>query len=94
MKAEKYYRRRIVELAKTDTIKKINKVVNIDNEVRIMKEYTRKRLLNALYLVLAAVLFWAVIASIIQRFKCPKKTETELLIALPRNVIGSWDNCR
>jgi len=93
MKAERYYRKRIVELAKTDTIKKINKVVNIDNEVMIMKEYARKRVLNALYLMSAAVLFWVVTSSFIQMFKCPKMTETELLIALPKNIIGNWVNC-
>ena len=33
------------------------------------------------------------ITSIIQRLKCPKKTETELLFLLPSNFIYNFNRC-
>ena len=38
-----------------------------------------------------AALLWLSISTAILRFTCPKMTETELLLNVPRAFIGDWD---
>ena len=54
-----------------------------------IKEYAS----NALYTVLVAVLLWVAVSNIIQAFKCPKMTNTELFLHIPKSVVCDWQHC-
>ncbi len=47
-----------------------------------------------LYYILIIVTTWVSITNIIQAFKCPKMTQTELLIHIPKTVVCNWSNCK
>lgn len=44
MEAEEFYRKRLIELSSSDTMKKINKVVDIKVEAQICQEYHEHKL--------------------------------------------------
>ncbi len=48
---------------------------------------------NLLYTMLVAVLLWVAISSSIQRFKCPKMTEIELFMNIPKYFTCDWVYC-
>ena len=48
---------------------------------------------NTLYTVLVAVLLWVAVSSMIQAFKCPLMTETELFLHIPKSVMCDWKHC-
>jgi hypothetical protein len=58
------------------------------NKLKI-KEYSS----NALYTVLVAVFLWVAISSTIQRFKCTKMSETELLLHIHKSFVCDWKHC-
>ncbi len=58
-----------------------------------MIKYIKDNISNALYFVLVAVFLWVSISNIIQSFKCPKMTQTELLLHIPKSFVFDWQNC-
>lgn len=46
-----------------------------------------------LYAIIISVVFWIPVSTMIQRFLCPKMTETELFIHIPKSIIGDWEYC-
>jgi len=58
-----------------------------------MIKYIKENIGNALYFVLVAVFLWVSITNIIQSFKCPKMTQTELLIHIPKSFVCDWQHC-
>jgi hypothetical protein len=48
---------------------------------------------NVLYALLLLAILWVVLSTTIQRFKCPKMTETELFLRIPKSIIGNWESC-
>ena len=56
-------------------------------------KYIKDNINNALYFVLAAVLLWVSISSIIQAFKCPEMSQTELFIHIPNSFVCDWQHC-
>jgi len=55
-----------------------------------IKEYVGK----AIYPILAALFLWVAISGIIQRFKCPSLSETEIFLHIPKSFICDWHNCK
>lgn len=45
------------------------------------------------YLILILCFVWVSISSIILRFKCPKLTETEILISIPKSFVCDFKIC-
>jgi hypothetical protein len=45
------------------------------------------------YTMLAAGLLWIFTTTTIQRFKCPKMSETELLLSIPKNILLTFQIC-
>lgn len=43
--------------------------------------------------LLVSIFLWLSISSIIQAFKCPKLTQSELLLRVPNSFIGDWYEC-
>jgi len=58
-----------------------------------MIKYIKDNISNALYFVLVAVFLWVSISNIIQSFKCPKMTQTELLLHIPKSFVCDWKHC-
>ncbi len=48
---------------------------------------------NALYFVLVAVFLWVSISNTIQAFKCPKMSQTELFLNIPKSFVCDWQHC-
>ena len=48
---------------------------------------------NALYTVLVVVFLWVAVSNIIQAFKCPEMTQTELFIHIPKSFVCDWQHC-
>lgn len=45
------------------------------------------------YTILVTILLWIAISSIIQAFKCPSMTQTQLFMHIPKSVICDWQDC-
>lgn len=45
------------------------------------------------YVLLVAVLLWVSISCVIQRFKCPQMTETQLFLYIPHSFVCDWKHC-
>lgn len=58
-----------------------------------MNKYIKENIVNTLYFVLISVFLWVGISSIIQSFKCPKMTQTELFIHIPKSFVCDWQYC-
>ena len=58
------------------------------NKVKI-KSYVS----NALHTIIAVMLLWIAVSGIIQRFKCPSMTETELFLNIPKYAVFNWKHC-
>lgn len=58
-----------------------------------MIKYIKENIRNALYFLLFAVFLWVGISNVIQAFKCPKMTQTELFLRIPKSFVCDWDNC-
>ena len=58
-----------------------------------MKKQIKKSIGDTLYAMLIFAIVWVAISVIIQRFKCPKMTETELFINIPNSVVCNWQDC-
>ena len=43
--------------------------------------------------IIIASIFWASLSTLIQAFKCPDLTGTELLIRMPRSFVCNWIDC-
>jgi len=48
---------------------------------------------KVLYYLLIIFMLWIVFSSMIQRFKCPKMTETEIFLHIPKSVTCDWEKC-
>ena len=46
------------------------------------------------YYIVISSFAWVSISCVIQRLKCPKMTETEILMNLPNSFIGDWKGCK
>lgn len=55
-----------------------------------MIKYIKDNISNALYFVLVAVFLWVVISNIIQAFKCPEMSQTELFIHIPKSFVCDY----
>jgi acyl-ACP thioesterase len=55
--------------------------------------YIKRTAEHLLYILLVAVLLWAVISTMIQAFKCPELSQTELLLHIPKSFICAWEHC-
>ena len=58
-----------------------------------MIRYIKDNISNALYFLLVAVFLWVSISNIIQFFKCPKMTQTELFLHIPNSFVCDWQHC-
>lgn len=47
-----------------------------------------------LYFALIALFCWMSITNIIQAFKCPKMTQTELLLHINKSFVCDWNKCK
>jgi len=51
-----------------------------------------KRIVGTLlYTLLIITLLWIVTSTMIQAFKCPKMSQTELLLHIPKSFVCAWD---
>ncbi len=48
---------------------------------------------TALMIVFVVALLWVAVSGFIQRFKCPKMTETELFLHIPKSFVCRWHHC-
>jgi len=44
-------------------------------------------------MVIMAIILWIPICTVIQRFKCPAMTETQLFLHIPSSFMCNWKNC-
>ncbi|MEY3501220.1 MAG: hypothetical protein RL308_2893 [Bacteroidota bacterium] len=44
--------------------------------------------------IVIAINLWIACSGIIQAFKCPKMTQTELFLNIPNSFICNWKNCK
>lgn len=58
-----------------------------------MKKCIKENTINALYFVLSTVFLWISVSSTIQAFKCPKMSQTELLLHTPKSFVCDWQYC-
>jgi uncharacterized membrane-anchored protein len=47
---------------------------------------------TALYALLTAMLLWVAVSTMIQAFKCPEMTQTELFRHIPKSFICAWEH--
>lgn len=59
----------------------------------IIKFLIKKRIINLLYIILVVLCLWTAITNIIQAFKCPRMTQTELFLHIPKSFICDWEIC-
>jgi len=45
------------------------------------------------YILLIVVFLWISVCNMVQAFKCPKMTYTELFLHLPKSVVLDWNSC-
>lgn len=65
------------------------------NEKRIMKDKSlMHNLIIVFYLIMLGSVLWVGISSVIQRFKCPAMTETQLFLHIPKSFICEWEYCK
>ena len=50
----------------------------------------KKEISNAVYLVLFAIFLWGAVSNIIQAFKCPEMSQTELFLHIPKSFVCDW----
>lgn len=53
----------------------------------------KEKLINIGKGILYFIIFWVALTTIIQRFKCPELSETELFIRIPNSYIWDWYDC-
>jgi hypothetical protein len=58
------------------------------------KEFDIGVLMQCLKYLLLIGLVWILISTSIQRWTCPKMTETELFFNIPNAFICNWKNCK
>ena len=58
-----------------------------------MKKINKNNTFPWWYFILAAVFLWCAVTSTIQRFKCVKMSETELLLAIPTSFVLDFKKC-
>ena len=58
-----------------------------------MIKYIKDNISNALYFLLVAVFLWMTISNITQAFKCPKMSQTELFLHIPKSFVCDWKHC-
>lgn len=57
-----------------------------------MKKYILKIRL-AINIILISALVWISISTMVQAFLCPKMSQTELFLRIPKSFVCNWDNC-
>lgn len=53
----------------------------------------KRTAVNLLYTLLTTVLLWVAISAMIQAFKCPAMSQTELFLHIPKSFICVWEHC-
>ena len=56
-------------------------------------KYLKNNIRNWIYFVLVAMFLWVSISNVIQAIKCPKMSQTELFIHMPKSFVLDWKNC-
>jgi len=56
---------------------------------RIMSKYIN----NTIYIAIVTAVLWLAISNAIQAFKCPRMSQTELLIHIPKSFVCDWNQC-
>jgi hypothetical protein len=52
------------------------------------------KVLIEIYIILfLMIILWTSVTCIIQRFKCPQMTETQLFINIPNSFMTNWKYC-
>lgn len=51
-------------------------------------------LTETLHFILAILALWIMFTTTIQAFKCPKMTQTELFLHIPKSCIWNWQQCK
>lgn len=67
-----------------------NRFLIMDNLSRTKIQRTAGHLL---YTLLTAVLLWVAVSTMIQAFKCPEMSQTELFLHIPKSFICAWVHC-
>ena len=52
-----------------------------------------RKKLQILYVIFIFAGLWANISTLIQAFKCPKMTQTELFNRIPKSFVGNFKTC-
>jgi hypothetical protein len=58
-----------------------------------MRKLKKVFLAYILIYTVAGLCIWISISSTIQRFKCPKMTETEIFLNIPNSIVCDWKSC-
>ncbi len=53
----------------------------------------KTQLIACAYVLLVAVFLWVSVSNIIQAFKCPKMTQTELFLHIHKSFVCDWQHC-
>lgn len=53
----------------------------------------KKYISDALHLAALVLLLWVVISNITQAIKCPKMSQTELLMHIPKSFVRDYQHC-
>lgn len=56
--------------------------------------FVMKKIKQILIYLMISFFVWMGISNVIQAIKCPKMTQTQLLINIPNSFIGNWKDCR
>lgn len=59
-----------------------------------MKEKVNKLVRDGLYYFVVCSLVWVSFSSMIQSFKCPKMTRTEVFLHIPKSFGCDWKECK
>lgn len=53
----------------------------------------KNKTIHTLYIFFAAVFLWVAVSNMIQAFKCPKMSQTELFLHIPKSFLCDWECC-
>jgi len=68
--------------------------VLVNNKIIKMNKHKIKNyIVNIVQIVIVAVLLWVTISTMIQGFKCPQITGTQLFLHIPKSFVCDWQYC-
>lgn len=76
---------------------KIKSSKNNNMKKESKSDYLRRRLLTTplwMLKLLILLVIWLHICNLVQAYKCPGMTGTELLFHLPKSFVLDWEECR